>query len=140
MMKKILLTIFIAFAIPAYGNELAIVVNKNSPIKSISMKDVKSIFTGEKAKWSDGRNIVVVDYKRNVDMKKNFCEKILKMSQIQLYKRWIKASLLGKGSQIVLVSTQQEVIDRLNKDPESVGYVDRAEIKNSNLKKLQVIK
>lgn len=140
-MKKAFLFIFIFCLLPfAQAKEIIIVVNKSSPKKSISLKEIKSIFTGEKAQWNNGEEILVIDYKRDTHIKKVFCEKVLKISQVQLYKKWIRASLLGKSSQVVLVGSQQEVIEKLKRDPKTVGYLEKNKLTDKDLKKLKVTK
>lgn len=139
-MKKILFLTILILTIPSFGKEIVIAVNKTSPLTSISMREIKSIFTGEKSEWEDGEEILVIDYKRDTQLKKIFCKNVLKMSQVQLYKKWIRASLLGKSSQIVLVGKQNEVINHLIKNPYSVGYLEKDSLKDSNLKRLKVTK
>ncbi|MCR9204344.1 MAG: hypothetical protein NXH75_07200 [Halobacteriovoraceae bacterium] len=139
MKKPLLLTILI-LALPSFGKEIVIAVNKTSPRTSISMREIKSIFTGEQSEWEDGEEILVIDYKRDTQIKKTFCKKVLKISQVQLYKKWIRASLLGKSSQVVLVGEQDEVVKHLIKNPTSVGYLEKDALKNSKLKRLKVTK
>lgn len=139
MRYTLFLTILI-FSLPSLGKEIVIAVNKTSPRTSISVREIKSIFTGEKSEWEDGEEILVIDYKRDTQIKKIFCEKVLKISQVQLYKKWIRASLLGKSSQVVLVGEQNEVIKHLVKNPSSVGYLEKDSLKNSKLKMLKVTK
>lgn len=122
------------------GSEIVIAVHQSSPRKSISLKEIKSIFTGEKSQWKNGKDIKVIDYKRDTHIKKVFCEKVLKISQVQLYKKWIRASLLGNSNEVVLVSSPQEVLNHLTNDPYSVGYLEKPQLKNSKLKKLKVTK
>ncbi len=138
--KLALITLSIILSISAYSSEIVIAVNKRSPRKTISLKELKSIFTGEKAEWSDGENIKVIDYKRDTSIKKVFCQKVLKISQVQLYKKWIRASLLGNSSEIILVNGPQDVIGHLEQDPKSVGYLEKSQLNNINLRKLKVTK
>jgi len=138
MVKNILLIVFILVTSPIYGEDLMFIVGSKSPINRISKKDVKSIFIGEKTKWSDGQKIVVIDYKRGVEIKNTFCRSILKISQIQLYKKCIKASLLGKGSKLVLISSKQEAIDLISKEPRAIGYLGQSETIDNRVKIIKV--
>lgn len=139
-MKKTLFFTILILVLPSFGKEIVIAVNKISPRTSISVREIKSIFTGVQSKWEDGEEILVIDYKRDSRIKKIFCEKVLKISQIQLYKKWIRASLLGKSTQVVLVDEQNDVIKHLIRYPTSVGYLEKDALKNSKLKRLKVTK
>lgn len=139
-MKTIALILFTALSIPSSGKEIIIAVNGKSDVEKLSIKDIKSIFTGEKASWDDGKGIIVVDYKRDNKLKEVFCKKVLKISQVQLYKKWIRASLLGKANEILLVDNQEEMLKYLKRDQKSIGYLENTSLNEQAIRKIKVTK
>jgi ABC-type phosphate transport system substrate-binding protein len=45
---------------PAASSDLAIVVNKENPVESLSMSELRKVFLGERSHWPSGRRITLV--------------------------------------------------------------------------------
>lgn len=45
---------------PAGSGDLAIVVNKENPVESLSMAELRKVFLGERSHWPSGRRITLV--------------------------------------------------------------------------------
>lgn len=61
LLPRILQAGFLLAAIlPAQSPELAVVVNKNNPISSLTKGQIKKILTGVQATWPNGEKVMVV--------------------------------------------------------------------------------
>ncbi|MCB9061546.1 MAG: hypothetical protein H6622_08500 [Halobacteriovoraceae bacterium] len=133
-MKRIIIIFIILFFSRSSLSTPYFFVHHLNPVKSLSKDQIKQIFMGESFTWEDGKEIQVVDYKKEVEEKKTFMKDFLKVSPFYLYKKWIRASLQGNTLPIKLFGSHQEVVDFIETTPDAIGYMYLNEIKSDKIK------
>lgn len=136
-MKAILIALFLFPSIVSSA-ELTFIVNKKNTNDSITHDELKQIYKAENYSWPNSSDIQVVDYKKNTAQKKLFCKEFLMMSPLQLYKKWIRSSLEGKGKPVMLYSSSEEIIKYVEGNKDAIGYLIGSKDKSGRVKVLSV--
>jgi len=61
--KILILCIILLASIINFSNaQIVIIVNKDNPINNISLSELEQIYLGKRTAFSDGKNIILVEY------------------------------------------------------------------------------
>ncbi|MBI1823547.1 MAG: hypothetical protein HYR80_05490, partial [Nitrospirae bacterium] len=91
MLKSALLlmaSIAIFWAAPVRAEDIAIIVNGQVDITSISLDDVREIYRG-KIQFLAGKRLKPIDQAENQEIRKVFLGEILRMSKSEYTKHWM---------------------------------------------------
>ena len=109
---------------PGRAEALDVLVNASVAQEEIGIGQLYAIFTGRSRYWDDGSSITVVMYREDVDVQKEFCRDILDMPARKLRFSWNYVSFAGIGREPIIVESKQEMLDKINSIPHSIGFVD----------------
>ena len=79
---------------------LAIVVNRENPVESLSMAELRTVFLGERSHWPNGRRITLVMMEPGQPERDTMLRDVCRMSESDLRRRYLQGLLTGE----VLVS------------------------------------
>lgn len=79
---------------------LAIVVNRENPVESLSMAELRTVFLGERSHWANGRRITLVMMEPGQPERDTVLRDVCRMSESDLRRRYLQGLLTGE----VLVS------------------------------------
>jgi len=79
---------------------LAIIVNRENPIESMSMAELRTVFLGERSHWANGRRITLVMMEPGQPERETLLRDVCRMSESDLRRRYLQGLLTGE----VLVS------------------------------------
>src|SRR5579864_1682141 len=79
---------------------LAIIVNRENPIESLSMAELRTVFLGERSHWANGRRITLVMMEPGQPERDTLLRDVCRMSESDLRRRYLQGLLTGE----VLVS------------------------------------
>lgn len=79
---------------------LAIVVNRENPIESLSMTELRTVFLGARSHWPNGRRITLVMMEPGQPERDTILRDVCRMSESDLRRRYLQGLLTGE----VLVS------------------------------------
>lgn len=129
---KILTLFFLGFLLTNTANaEIAVVVNKNSPLTSITIKEAKRIFLGITKKLPDGSNIEIVDHADASSLKEDFYMTLTNKSVAQINSRWAGLVFSGQGIPPKQTKGNQGVERWLQENPNGIGYIDSQHLDSS---------
>jgi ABC-type phosphate transport system substrate-binding protein len=75
---------------------LAIVLNRDNPIDGLSMRELRSIFLGERSHWPNGRRITLVMMELGQPERDTLVRDVCKMSESELRRRYLQGLLTGE--------------------------------------------
>jgi phosphate transport system substrate-binding protein len=100
----------------------AVIVNKDNPVKNLSVKQIQDIYAGKITNWKQvgGKNaeIVVVNRTKGSGTRVNFEAKILNGVDIKT-----------SGDNYKEVQKSGEMVNAVNSNPNAIGFVDLAYVK-----------
>ena len=130
----ILMTVLVPSLV--FAGEIIVVANKNVPVNTLTMDEVKAIFLGEKTKWSNDTKVTFVILKTAEDEKAFLKEYVGKSpSQFKMY--WKNQIFTGKGSIPASFDNVNDLIDFVSKTDGAIAYISN-DIAVNNVKKMNV--
>jgi ABC-type phosphate transport system substrate-binding protein len=115
------------------AGELAIIVNKSSSIRTLSLDELRAIYLGEKSVWSDGRKVLPVAFGPGSPELRLLLKAICRMSEADYKRYFIQMSFEGKMMiQPRILSSSEAVRAFVGSNPGAIGLVYPDQV-NSNV-------
>jgi ABC-type phosphate transport system substrate-binding protein len=129
--KKILLSfiviasiLLLSSATSAEEPNIMVIANEKGAPTSLTMKELKSIFKGEKQRWKDGTKISIAFMKSSTPVGNATSNKVLKMSGDQLNKFWLALVFQGKAKAPFFYGSASEVESYVSQNAGAIGVVE----------------
>jgi ABC-type phosphate transport system substrate-binding protein len=114
------------------GEEVAVIVNPANPISSLSPGDLQKIFSGDKAKWSNGKHILLIMAAPGSPERSVILKNVYKMSEGEYAKYFLQATFTGAVSAPPKEATSAAQIKQLvAENPGAIGYINQQEVDGS---------
>ena len=125
-MKRILSSIIILFliSIKNINSSEIIIWKEDADSMSLDIYSVQKIFTKKINRWPNGRNISVFIKPMNSVEHRQFVIKVLQMTPYGYKEQLERQTYSGKASSVVEVSTDNEMILKVENNVGAVGYLD----------------
>lgn len=104
--------------------DIAIIVNKQNPLSSISVDELRKIYYKKTTKWQTGQKIEVFELGKGNKEKGEFTQLVFKMSIEALEREYTKMELSGSGEPPKTAASPEEMISVIAANPNAIGYVD----------------
>jgi ABC-type phosphate transport system substrate-binding protein len=116
----------------AAARDLALVANKTNTVSALSLADLVKVSKAQTNKWPDGKPVTLVMRAPSSEAMKVFVEKVYGMPERDV-DELIASANRGRGSHpaIVLVNSDDELVNRVASMPGAVGVVDVYSINSS---------
>ena len=125
----ILLMVFMASEANAdSGQRISIIVNKNSPVKSMNSQEVRALFTMAKRSWDTGNPVILVITDQKSEEYTQFCLKILDQLPYRVIRNWERKIYTGIARSPVTVDGYKEAISYVENNPDAIGFIISDEI------------
>jgi ABC-type phosphate transport system substrate-binding protein len=121
----VLLGFFLTFLTPCFAHHMAVVVNKENAVGTVSAAHLSRIFRSEIKKWPDGKIVVLVLHKDSAGETETL-ERLNKMNDSE----W-KALIAAHKDSIVMADSDAEVLKIVQSTPGAVGLVDVRSVDNT---------
>jgi ABC-type phosphate transport system substrate-binding protein len=125
-MKKIILSMVIAGS--ALMADIAVVVNPNSGVDSLSASQVKKIFMAKTKKFPNGTTVVAIDQNSANAPYATFYKSVAGKSPAKMNKYWVKLTFTGKAEAPKKVGGDSDVVNLIKANKNMIGYVDSSAV------------
>ena len=126
--KPLLLALAILFAGLWHGEargDMLVIVNEDNPLDSLTLKEVKQLFLGRMRRFPSVNNDVdVLDREETSLTHRLFYQHVVQMDSNRLKRYRARYLFSGQGRLPEVVTGQDNVIAKVQKDISAVGYVD----------------
>ena len=134
-MKKIVKNLLLSFiliasivslssATSADEPNIMVIANEKGAPGSLTMKELKAIFQGEKQRWKDGTKISIAFMKSSTPIGGATAKKVMKISGDQLNKLWLALVFQGKAKAPVFYGSASEVESYISQNAGAIGVVE----------------
>ncbi len=103
--------------------DFAIIVNRDNPLESLEISEVKKIFLGKKNFWANGDSIDVL-LQEEGETHQSFVQNVLDKSPRQFQMYWKRELFSGTGIPPRRHPDDQSVKASVVADPGAIGYID----------------
>jgi hypothetical protein len=101
------------------AKNLAVIVEKNNSVASLSSADLLKVFKFDRAKWPDGKNIVLVLRDPSTPEMKTAINSLYHMQPAEF-----KSLLASHNKAVIMVTSEDEMLKAVAAIPGAVGLVD----------------
>ncbi|MCQ8849114.1 hypothetical protein ALT761_02520 [Alteromonas sp. 76-1] len=124
MKAKAVLLLGLMCALPVSAANVIIVSAKNS--SGIDAEAVKRIYLGKMKAFPDGSKALPLTFEQGNDVRGAFNTGVLGKSESQYSAFWSKLVFTGQGTPPEEVSTQEEMLQLVADNPNTIGFVDES--------------
>lgn len=128
---KSMLRLFLAstalFAVQAAA-DVAVVVAPSVPLDGISIQQLERLYLHRPDRYPDGVELTPLDQSAGSEIRRNFVQKVLWKSEIEVAEYWSRRMYSGKGRPPRQVRGDAAVIDAVTSSPGTVGYIDAGSV------------
>ncbi len=116
----------------AAARDLALVSNKTNTVNAVTVADLVKVCKAQTSKWTDGKPVTFVMRSPSTPEMKTFIEKVYAMPAKEV-SDLIAATNHGRGNRpaIMVVDTDEELVNRVASIPGAIGVVDVYAINSS---------
>lgn len=112
---------------PAHA-QVAIIVHPSVQVQGLDRSDVLGIYSLKTREWTDDGRVVPITMKGNGPVVTRFHE-YLGRSALKMTSDWMRIQLLGEGRAPLALSSEEEVIAKVQATPGAIGYVSMEKAK-----------
>lgn len=118
-------------------NAINIISNITADTTSLSVAQLRRIYSMRQVHWQNGIPIVVYVLASKNPLHQQFCREQLRLFPYQLDRIWHKLTFSGYGVAPIEVETQQALIEAIRTTKGAIGYVENlSEVKDVNIIKI----
>jgi ABC-type phosphate transport system substrate-binding protein len=120
----LLAVFFVCASTLGFAKSYAVIVHPDNPTPTLTAKDLKMIFLGEKSTWPDGQALKVAVLK-NGEVHKEFMKDIVKLSPLKFSIHWKQKIFTGSAtvSHINFFKSEDQVKEYVKNNPTAIGYI-----------------
>ena len=128
-----ILLLFLAAAVSlGSARDLAIVSNKTNPVSTITLADFVKVAKGQTDRWPDGKSVTFIMRAPSAPEMKLFLEKVYELPESDVKGLIVTANHGRMGHPaIILVNSDEELVNKVASLPGAVGIVDVYSINSS---------
>lgn len=108
--------------------ELVVIASRDSGIGHLSKTEVVNIFMGRYRKLQNEAVAAPLDIDGDSAERKEFYSRLVGKSLAEINAYWAHLVFSGRTTAPEMLASQQAVLERVARDPVSIGYVDRKEL------------
>jgi hypothetical protein len=131
--RAVIVGLLLVIGVPlAAARDLAIVSNKGNPVTAMSLPDLVKICKAQTNHWPDGKPVTFIMRAPSAPEMKMLLEKVFDLRESQV-KELIAAANHGRLNHpaIMVVDSDEDLVDKVASIPGAVGVVDVYAIKSS---------
>lgn len=119
----------------ASSRHVSIIVNSSVPLKRIDRATLRSIFGMNVRTWTNNDPVRVFVFPSDSEAHTLFCRDFLGLFPYQLERSWDRQLFAGVASRPTVVSSEEEMIEKVRTIPGAIGYVDERVINDVDEKR-----
>jgi ABC-type phosphate transport system substrate-binding protein len=121
----VLLVFLLTFLTPCFAHHMAVVVNKDNAVGSVTAAHLSRIFRSEIKKWPDGKSVILVLHRDSAGETETL-ERLNKMTDSD----W-RAFIAAHRDSIQLADSDADVLKIVQSTPGAIGLVDVRSVDNT---------
>ncbi|MCG8612722.1 MAG: hypothetical protein MI864_19600 [Pseudomonadales bacterium] len=129
--KLVLIVIITLSSQLANSDDIAIIVNPETPLDSISERSLRDIYLGRAFRLDNGNKLNPIELHNQSKIKEQFHHAITHRTLDQLSAHWARLMFTGKGFPINQVHSEEIVLEYVANNPDTIGYVSSGSVTDS---------
>lgn len=111
---------------------IAVIVNRNNPVVTLSEPEIRKIYNNNTLEWPDGTPITIYDLSIQDNLRTTFSERILGKPAYIVAEEWAHLKITNQAKNPPLtVKSQTLIIRRVAGEKGAIGYVSLSAVRNN---------
>ncbi|MBF0308158.1 MAG: hypothetical protein HQL56_01355 [Magnetococcales bacterium] len=125
---RLLIPLIVSFPLGILeAGEVAVVVNAENSLSSLTPSQVSDLFLGRSTTFPDGSYVTVIDQSRASPIRQHFFKGLNGMSLNQVNSYWARLTFSGRVLPPETAEGSQQVLRRIRENRMAIGYLDAAD-------------
>ncbi|MBE9503636.1 MAG: hypothetical protein IME96_05625 [Proteobacteria bacterium] len=125
----------------AIAEEIAVVVNKDNPVETLSLEEVKDFYKNNVLTWSDGSRVVMYDLPVKHEVRKVFSVVLLGKEAKEVAREWANKKITNTAKNPPFTLKSEVLIQhKVSKSVAAIGYVRKSKLSRDKVRVVAVIK
>ncbi|WP_423187664.1 phosphate ABC transporter substrate-binding protein [Alishewanella sp. d11] len=129
MYKFLIFAVLCLLSQPAFSAYVVIVNQQNTA--SITIDDVKKIYSGKMASFPDGTLAKPIMLTDKDPARKVFLDKVLQMNENRFVAIWAKLLFTGNGIPPIELQSTEQVLQLVYSDRYAIGFIHKTQLNSS---------
>lgn len=112
----------------AQGGPLTVISNPNGAPAGLNLRELKSVFMGEKQRWRNGTKVLIALMKPATNTGRLISDKVYNMSSDQVNKFWLALVFQGKTESPVSFDSPDALVNFVNNNPGAIGILNQSDV------------
>lgn len=112
----------------AGGEVLAVIVNKQNPIGTLSQNELRPLFQTTKKAWSNGEDATPINLPEDNSLRNDFDQAVLGLDRDRVARYWVDRKVRGGARPPVRVPNTAAVLKAVASKPGAIGYVKLTDV------------
>lgn len=109
----------------AYSLDVAVIVNKQNPVNSVSFTELTKLLKQEKQYWEGGKKVYLILQEAGSNEKKIVLKRVYQMTDEDLKKYWLGKMFRGEIASFPKTLGSSEAVKRfISQVPNAIGFID----------------
>ena len=130
MKTTTLITLLVLTCAMDVHSQVAIIANSSVSESSVTAEQLLDICLLETRTWSNGKAIELMLLRDNGPEEKRFYE-FLGRTPLEMRKVWLRAQLSGQARPPAQITSQEELVRRVEVTPGAMGFVNKQKIRGN---------
>lgn len=108
----------------AFAEAVAVIVNISNPNKSLSVEDIRKLYTNASLAWPDGAPVTLYDLAITDPARAVFSESVLKKDPVDVAEDWAHLKITNQAKNPpVAIKSEALIVRRVAREKGAIGYV-----------------
>lgn len=122
------------------GDTIAVIVNINNPVNSITNSDLRKIYEDRMLKWADGMPIIVYDLAVNDPMREVFSQAIFDMPSEKIAELWAHLKITNQAKNPPInIKNEYAIMKMVSVEAGAIGYVSLNATKGVEIQGFKIV-
>lgn len=111
-------------AATAFAGAVAVIVNSSNQQKSVSVEEIRKLYTNAVLEWPDGTSVTLYDLAINDPVRSVFSEAVLRKSPMNVAEEWAHLKITNQAKNPpVAIKSEALIVRRVSREKGAIGYV-----------------
>jgi ABC-type phosphate transport system substrate-binding protein len=113
------------------ASNLVVIVNKSNPITSLSVAELRRVFSKQTRMWRHGDSMVPVDWDATSDVREQFSRAVMGRTVRQMSDFWVQQSITQGLAPPSTQRSARAILRFVANVPGAISYVPRSDVDDS---------
>lgn len=120
----ITLVLVLGQAASSFAGTVAVIVNNSNPHKSLSVEEIRKLYTNAALAWPDGTPVTLYDLALTDPARAVFSETVLRKDPIDVAEDWAHLKITNQAKNPpVAIKSEALIVRRIAREKGAIGYV-----------------